>query len=157
MENKSIRNFNLEEFYESCTDHFPNHKPRPVIGITGNFGEKGCELGEGYYKSIERAGGIPLVIPPTENAEILLSLLDKIDGLLLSGGADINPLFMGEEPMPSLGFINHKRDRSELLLIRLATTGKFQSWEFVGEYKPSPLLLAEKYVRICQLACLKTK
>ena len=120
MENKSIRNFNLEEFYESCTNHFPNHKPRPVIGITGNFGEKGCELGEGYYKSIERAGGIPLVIPPTENAEILLSLLDRIDGLMLSGGADINPLFMGEEPMQSLGFINHKRDRGELLLIKLA-------------------------------------
>ena len=38
---------------------------RPVIGITGNFGDKGCELAQAYYQSVLQAGGIPLVIPPS--------------------------------------------------------------------------------------------
>ena len=45
---------------------------------------------------------------------------DRIDGLMLSGGADINPLYFGEDPVPSLGEVNPKRDRNELLLSRLA-------------------------------------
>lgn len=93
---------------------------RPVIGITGNFGEKGCELAEGYYTSIERAGGIPLVIPPIASRDMALSVIERIDGLLLSGGADINPLLWGEDPIPQLGGINPLRDEHELLLTRLA-------------------------------------
>lgn len=48
------------------------------------------------------------------------NVLEHIDGLLLSGGGDINPLFVGENPLPQLHSINPKRDLAELLLIRLA-------------------------------------
>ena len=41
--------------YRRATDHFPNFEARPLIGITGNFGDKGCELAEGYYESIVAA------------------------------------------------------------------------------------------------------
>ena len=68
---------------------------RPVIGITGNFGAKGCELAEGYYTSVLRAGGVPVVIPPYGDVAMLDSLLDRLDGIVLSGGADLNPLFAG--------------------------------------------------------------
>ena len=112
--------FDFKSEYRAVTDHFPNHAARPVIGITGNFGEKGCELAEGYYRSIEQAGGIPLVIPPTTNRVLLTALLDRIDGLLLSGGADINPLCVGEDPLPALHSINPSRDYCELLLTQLA-------------------------------------
>ena len=44
---------------------------RPIIGITGNFGAKGCELAQGYYESVLQAGGIPLVLPPYTDAEAL--------------------------------------------------------------------------------------
>ena len=91
-----------------------------MIGITGNFGEKGCELAEGYYESILRAGATPVVLPPTEDADALCTMLDSIDALVLSGGGDMNPLFAGEEPVPQLHSINPKRDLCELLLIRLA-------------------------------------
>jgi hypothetical protein len=37
---------------------------KPLIGITGNFGDKGCELAKGYYQSVLAAGGSPVVIPP---------------------------------------------------------------------------------------------
>lgn len=93
---------------------------QPVIGITGNYGEQTCKLGEGYYKQIIKAGGTPLVIPPTSDEETLLSVLGRVDGLLLSGGADINPLYCGEEPVRKLGGINAERDLPELLLARLA-------------------------------------
>ena len=93
---------------------------RPVIGITGNYGDLTCKLGEGYYKQIVRAGGTPLIIPPSANTEVLTSLLNRIDALLLSGGADFNPLYCGEEPSPKLGGINAERDLPELLICKLA-------------------------------------
>lgn len=113
-------NFDFKADYRETVNHFPNRWSRPVIGITGNFGAAGCELAEGYWRSIELAGGIPVVIPPTDNRALLGALLDRIDGLLLSGGADLNPLFMGEDPLPGLGGINPRRDAGELLVARLA-------------------------------------
>ncbi len=115
-----MNRFDINADYRALVGRFPNHAPRPVIGISGNFGDKGCELAEGYYRSIELAGGIPLVIPPTANRVLLTALLDRIDGLLLSGGADINPLYWDEDPHPELHGINPKRDYCELLLTRLA-------------------------------------
>lgn len=106
--------------YNIITDHYPNHPVRPLIGITGNFGDKGLELAEGYYRSIEQAGGIPIAIPATENKASILGLLDRIDGLLLSGGGDINPLCLGEEPIAQLRSVCPQRDVSELLITRLA-------------------------------------
>ncbi len=94
---------------------------RPVIGITGNFGAKGCELAEGYWRSILQAGGTPMIIPPYEdNDEALLSALQSVDAILLSGGGDLNPLFVGEEPSPALHSITPQRDLAELKLISMA-------------------------------------
>ena len=93
---------------------------KPLIGITGNFGDKGCELAKGYYQSILEAGGSPVVIPPYMDAQALSSLLADLDGIVLSGGADMNPLLVGEEPIPQLHGINAERDVPELTLIRQA-------------------------------------
>ncbi|MBR0272891.1 MAG: gamma-glutamyl-gamma-aminobutyrate hydrolase family protein [Bacteroidaceae bacterium] len=112
--------FDWKASYDSFHTAFPGTQRTPVIGITGNFGEKGCELAEGYYESVLRAGATPVVLPPTEDADALCTMLDGIDALVLSGGGDMNPLFAGEEPVPQLHSINPKRDLCELLLIRLA-------------------------------------
>ena len=93
---------------------------KPLIGITGNFGDKGCELAKGYYQSILEAGGSPVVVPPYGDAQALSALLDKLDGIVLSGGSDMNPLLVGEEPIPQLHGINPERDVPELMLIRKA-------------------------------------
>lgn len=113
--------FDIAGEYRTLTDHFPNHGQRPVIGITGNFGEHGCELARAYYRSIELGGGIPIILPPTDNSVMLVSLLDHLDGILLSGGADLNPLYLNQDPLPGLHAINPERDGCELLLVRLAT------------------------------------
>ena len=92
----------------------------PHIGITGNFGEKGCELAQGYYLSVLKAGGTPIVIPPHNDEKALLTLLDDLDGILFSGGGDINPLLLGEEPLPQLHSVCPQRDEGELFLAREA-------------------------------------
>ena len=110
--------FNLENLYAQATTSLAEE--RPLIAITGNFGEKGCELAEGYYQSLLRAGATPVVIPPTTDLTTINPLLQRVDGILLSGGADLNPLWMGEEPHTALGALNPVRDAFELLLIRRA-------------------------------------
>jgi microsomal dipeptidase-like Zn-dependent dipeptidase/gamma-glutamyl-gamma-aminobutyrate hydrolase PuuD len=95
-------------------------RQHPLIGITGNFGEKGCELAEGYYLSVVKAGGTPVAIPPHNDKEALVTLLETLDGILFSGGSDINPLLLGEEPLPQLHSVCPKRDEAELFLAREA-------------------------------------
>ena len=112
--------FNLQSRLDDIYGHYPVAERRPVIGITGNYEDLTCKLGRGYYDSVVRAGGVPLVIPPVADAATLTGTLDHLDGLLLSGGADINPLFQGEQPIPGLHGINRERDLPELLITRMA-------------------------------------
>lgn len=112
--------FDWQAHYDRMHWTFPVCGKQPVIGITGNFGDKGCELAAGYFESVLKAGAIPFVIPPYEDRNALVNTLEHIDGLLLSGGGDLNPLFVGEEPVNALHTINHRRDLAELLLVRLA-------------------------------------
>jgi microsomal dipeptidase-like Zn-dependent dipeptidase/gamma-glutamyl-gamma-aminobutyrate hydrolase PuuD len=91
----------------------------PVIGISGNFREGDCTLAKGYYMSVLEAGGTPVVIPSYDNEKALVSILDTLDGLVLSGGADIDPDYLGEEPLDCIS-VNPRRDAQELMLVRLA-------------------------------------
>ena len=112
--------FDLKAEYDTLHSRFPNHKEAPLIGITGNFSDGNLSLAQGYYQSVIRAGGVPLIIPPYEDTDLLINTLDTLDGILLSGGGDINPLFLGEEPSQGLHSVNPYRDRQELMLVRLA-------------------------------------
>ena len=102
---------------ESGTDVLNYHVP--VIGISGNFREGDCTLAQAYYMSVVEAGGSPVVIPSYDDDKALVSLLDRLDGIVLSGGADIDPDYLGEEPLECVS-INPRRDRQELTLVRLA-------------------------------------
>ncbi len=94
---------------------------RPLIGITGNFADDRLQLLPGYFRSLEAAGANPVVIPPRRTIDAsLIDLIDRLDGILLSGGADLNPLYVGEDPLPALHGINNERDAFELALIPLA-------------------------------------
>lgn len=95
---------------------------KPIIGITGNYNDHELKLLPGYFRSVEAAGGVPVVIPPRRkaNAEAIDAVLNGIDGLLLSGGADINPILLGEDPVPALHGINRERDEWELALVQAA-------------------------------------
>ena len=112
--------FNWQQTYQNINSTFSTSDPQPVIGITGNYDKETCTLAEGYYQSVLKAGGMPLIIPPFQETDRLCQMLDTIDGIIFSGGGDINPLFFGEEPIKELHSITPERDRQELLLARLA-------------------------------------
>ena len=105
---------------DSVYAKFPEAPHRPIIGITGNYDELECKLGEGYYKAVLKAGGVPLIIPPLSDTDTIVNTLEHLDGLLLSGGGDYNPLYCGEEPKAGLGAINSERDLPELFITQLA-------------------------------------
>lgn len=112
--------FDWQKRLEGVYASFPEATEKPVIGITGNYGELECKLAETYYKSVIKAGGVPVIIPPSADTDTIVNTLSRIDGLLLSGGGDFNPLYCGEEPSPKLHSINRERDLPELLITRLA-------------------------------------
>jgi len=115
-----MKSFNLRSHLNGIYANYPEGTQRPVIGITGNFADGEAKLCDQYYKQIVKAGGTPVIIPPVADKDVIISLLDRTDGLLLSGGADFNPIWAGEEPVPQLHGINAERDLAELLTIRLA-------------------------------------
>ena len=112
--------FDLQSYLDNVYSRFPEAEYQPVIGITGNYEDNICKLSHGYFQSVVAAGGVPMIIPPVEDANTLVNTLDRIDALILSGGGDINPLFGGDEPSPRLRGINQKRDLPELMITRLA-------------------------------------
>ena len=91
---------------------------KPVIGLTSNMNFDGKhEIDSEYMVAIVQAGGLPFIIPAgvKQEAEQAASLLD---GLVLTGGKDIDPQCYGEEPHPKLGDVSPARDRMEIALVR---------------------------------------
>ncbi len=94
---------------------------KPLIGLTpARFREAGVVgTRAGYEESIRATGGVPLALPFAEEV-VLDELFDQLDGLLLTGGADVDPRLYGETPLPECGPIETERDQLELHLIRKA-------------------------------------
>ena len=112
--------FNLNAHLSKFYNKFPEGKHQPVIGITTNYSDGGAALSEKYYNQVVKAGGTPYLIPPVADQDVIINTLEHLDGLLLTGGGDFNPLWCGEEPSAKLHSINAKRDLPELLITRLA-------------------------------------
>lgn len=110
----------------------PSRNNTPLIGITpdtaasrpavsGNQAEPLLVLQERYARAILEAGGIPLILPILPSQTAIRELLDRLDGVLLSGGNfDIHPRLYGEEPTEALGQVKEERTQFELGLISLA-------------------------------------
>jgi putative glutamine amidotransferase len=94
----------------------------PVIGITldDEHARPGVHvLRDDYVRSVEQAGAIPMIVAPCAPGHAP-RLIDRLDGLLLSGGVDVDPLLFGEEPHPRLRRVDRHRDDLELALTREA-------------------------------------
>ena len=115
-----MASFDLNSHLSPIYATFPEAKRKPIIGITANFWEGEATMAKAYYQQVVEAGGTPVLIPPVDDKDVILNTLEGIDGLLLSGGGDLNPLWTGEEPSPHLHRINAVRDLPELLITRLA-------------------------------------
>jgi len=100
---------------------------KKIIGIGGSlmFDEGGMFPGyarsyvnNDYVAAVLAAGGIPLIIPVSTDKNVVDAQLDLVDGLILSGGYDVNPLVFGEEPHRLLGTTLDDRDTFDTMLIK---------------------------------------
>ena len=115
-----MNHFDFRSHVDQVYATFPEAHHRPLTGLTANHSDLDATLRDRYYKQIVAAGGTPVIIPPVADKEVIVNTLEQLDGLILTGGADYNPLWMGEEPSTHLHGINRERDLAELLTARLA-------------------------------------
>jgi len=73
-----------------------------------------------YSRSVYRAGGAPMIIPVAQNRQTLETVLDRIDGVILTRGVDINPRRYGEQPLAGMGEIDEDLDILELDVVQMA-------------------------------------
>ena len=100
---------------------------RPLIGITGqleaahwgNWVREAVLSPVTYTRAVERAGGTPVVLPPVP-ADSAAKLIESLDGLVLSGGTDVNPALYDAAPHEKTDPPDRRRDRFELSLARAA-------------------------------------
>jgi len=97
---------------------------QPVIGITAGFNNSDEKhfLTDYYVQAVENLGGIPIILPSL-NINLIEHVYDLVDGLIFSGGADIDPGFFGESPRRGIGEITPIRDKFELCLAKKALNG----------------------------------
>lgn len=90
---------------------------RAIIGVSSNIKEDLLSVPLSNVRAITQFGGVPIVLPNLE-MDGIEEIASTIDGLLLTGGGDIDPTLFGEEPLPGLGNIVPERDRFEVALIQ---------------------------------------
>jgi putative glutamine amidotransferase len=93
---------------------------RPLIGLTMSLQEERRQtLSRDYSDAVRNAGGTPVAIPYCNDPEAVSEMASRLDGVVLTGGGDIDPSLFEEEPLPGLGEIVPERDRMETELVRL--------------------------------------
>lgn len=93
---------------------------KPVIGVSPSCTNGKVSVNSSYLVSIERAGGVPLILPMVADEATADALLSRVDGLLMTGGEDIAPAYYGEETLNSTVSINAPRDTTDMLLLTAA-------------------------------------
>jgi gamma-glutamyl-gamma-aminobutyrate hydrolase PuuD len=99
---------------------------RPLIGITTDVAvasyraweEESVLVPSDYVRAVERAGGRPLLVPPSE--EDVEETLDVLDAVIFSGGSDLDPATYGQEPHPETNGVIEARDQAELAMLEAA-------------------------------------
>lgn len=103
---------------------------KPLIGITGSMGlgiwsmtqefqpQEQHRLGDKYVQAIIRAGGIPVILPCCEDPSVMEAMADRLDGVLLSGGGDVDPAVYGQRANGHLGTVSPRRDAAEIALAK---------------------------------------
>lgn len=106
---------------------------KPIIGICTNYsnmdqpglstklglpGQEWQMVADDYVKGVERGGGIPIIIPIMQAIENVLPVLECLDGIVFTGGQDIDPHCYGKEPHAALGAISPERDGQEIALAK---------------------------------------
>ncbi|MEW6357130.1 MAG: gamma-glutamyl-gamma-aminobutyrate hydrolase family protein [Planctomycetota bacterium] len=93
---------------------------KPLIGVSCNFAESKdgsgqCTVPAAYLDAVQAAGGAPVITPQVQTLEDACAILDRLDGILFTGGADIRPERYGEPPHPKTKLVSERRETSDFL------------------------------------------
>jgi putative glutamine amidotransferase len=97
---------------------------RPFIGITADYAAAGkvssahARLNAGYFDALVAAGGLPVILPPLARDTEIDALLDRVDGVVLCGGLDVDPRRWGLPNHPSVQPMAERREENDRLLVR---------------------------------------
>ena len=104
-------------------------KNRPIIGVSSSYSgtenQEQVSINQNYLEAVRHAGGIPLILPVDASGEELELLVRMCDGMILTGGADIDPRLYGEEILNDSVSLSPIRDRGEKILCALAEARGF--------------------------------
>ncbi|MFY9116872.1 MAG: gamma-glutamyl-gamma-aminobutyrate hydrolase family protein [Bacteroidales bacterium] len=96
-------------------------KKAPIIGLSATYETGQNTVPNTYIMAVRKAGGIPVVLPVTDNPDIIARMVEAVDAVILTGGEDLDPLkWYGEEPLPAMGTIVPIRDYFDINLVRTA-------------------------------------
>ncbi|GBF10060.1 gamma-glutamyl-gamma-aminobutyrate hydrolase family protein [Tepidibacillus sp. HK-1] len=98
---------------------------KPLIGITSSkisiqAPYAGAYVADGYFTGVAKFGGIPIILPLVEEEEVWKEIIQRVDGVIFTGGSDIHPQFYGEGLHPKIGEIYPFRDRIEIMTAQYA-------------------------------------
>lgn len=93
---------------------------RPLIGISTDVDAKRTAVNTAYVQSVILSGGIPYLIPVTDNVEVLRQTIARLDGVILTGGEDVQPAYYGEPPHEKLEETSPARDTFDLMVLKMA-------------------------------------
>src|SRR5262245_56607657 len=98
---------------------------RPLIGINADFvpatkiSSAQTRLNVGYFEAVVTAGGLPVILPPLGKESEIRALLDQVDGVILSGGLDMDPRRQGQPTHPAVQPMPERREDNDRLLVKL--------------------------------------
>ena len=96
-------------------------RKKPVIGIAPGYrGADQSTVGRTYTDAVIRAGGIPLILPQADDDATASEIVGRLDGILFTGGVDINPAYYGEEVLNETVEIDGHRDTLDVRYARAA-------------------------------------
>ncbi len=98
----------------------PEEDERPVIGLSVNISEETSRLHEAYVRAVTDAGGVPLLLPACDDPRTVRRMLERVDGVILTGGADIGGEYFGEETLADKVEVDPYRDAYDFLLLKMA-------------------------------------
>ena len=112
----------LEQLYHQADEaQSPLVSNKPLIGISLGWSETKNSVNNTYVNSVLMNGGVPYLIPVTDNVEVLRQIVAQLDGIIFTGGEDFAPAYFGEEEHEHLGEVNVTRDTYDLTLFKLAS------------------------------------
>jgi microsomal dipeptidase-like Zn-dependent dipeptidase/gamma-glutamyl-gamma-aminobutyrate hydrolase PuuD len=109
---------NFKANVDSCDVDLRTH--RPLIGLSASQSETSATLNATYINAILKAGGAPVMIPITTDGIVLREIVANLDGLLMTGGEDVDPQWYNESPRQQLGSVDPERDEYDIKLVKLA-------------------------------------